>query len=137
MAKKTKTISDADLSNAGDDFHVLWAIKKSLELLNFDEKGLKAVCLEGIEKNESKELDPTGEKFLGIDLCEYYGGEDFEKANNVVISQIKYSTNRQDQKYTFSELYEGKKSGSYTGSIIHRLASIVKPFLENTTETKF
>lgn len=131
MAKANiKKFNDADLSNAGDDFHVLWAIKKSLELLNIDDKGLKAVCLEDIEKNDSKKLDPTGEKFLGIDLCEYYGGEDFEKANNVVISQIKYSTNRQDQNYTFSELYEGKKSKTYKGSIIHRLASIVKPFLD-------
>ena len=30
---KRKTIPDADLSNAGDDFHVLWTMKKSFELL--------------------------------------------------------------------------------------------------------
>ncbi len=125
-----KKVSDADLSSAGDDFHVKWAIKKSLELLNFDERGLKAVCLEGIENNDALSLDPTGEKFLGIDLCEYYGGKDFETAHTIVISQIKYSTRRINEPFTYSELYEGKKSGSYKGSIIDRLASILKPFLE-------
>lgn len=69
---KYNTIPDADLSSAGDDFHIVWAIKKSLDLLNFDEKGLKAVTIEGVEENASKKLDPTGEKFLGIDLSKYY-----------------------------------------------------------------
>lgn len=130
MSKQNKTVSDADLSNAGDDFHVLWAIKKSLDLLNFDEKGLKAIYLEGIEKNDNYDLDPTGEKFLGIDLCEYFGGDTFETANSIVISQIKYSTRKANENFTFSELYEGKKSGSYKGSIIHRLASVLSPFLQ-------
>ena len=49
-----KTIPDADLSSAGDDFHLLWAIKKSLDLLNFDDDGLKAVIIEGVEENASK-----------------------------------------------------------------------------------
>lgn len=105
-----KTIPDADLSSAGDDFHILWAIKKSLDLLNFDEKGLKAVTIEGVEKNASQKLDPTGEKFLGIDLTEYYGGVDFETANLVVISQLKYSTRRANENYTYSKLYKGKES---------------------------
>ena len=29
-----KTIPDADLSSAGDDFHILWAIKKSHKSLH-------------------------------------------------------------------------------------------------------
>ena len=82
-----KTIPDADLSSAGDDFHILWAIKKSLDLLNFDERGLQAVTIEGVEENASKKLDPYGEKFLGIDLTEYYGGKDFKSADTICISQ--------------------------------------------------
>ena len=105
-----KTIPDADLSSAGDDFHLLWAIKKSLDLLNFDDDGLKAVIIEGVEENASKKIDPTGEKFLGIDLTEYYGGIDFETANSVVISQLKYSTRRANESFTYSKLYNGKKS---------------------------
>lgn len=124
---KYNTIPDADLSSAGDDFHILWVIKKSLDLLNFDEKGLKAVTIEGVEENASKKLDPTGEKFLGIDLTEYYGGIDFETANSVVISQLKYSTRRANESFTYSKLYNGKKSKK--GSIIHRLATTFKVFL--------
>lgn len=125
-----KMIPDADLSGAGDDFHILWTIKKSLELLNFDNRGLKAITIEGIEKNLSKKIDPSGEKFLGIDLTEYFGGNNFENAESIVISQLKYSTRRASENFTFSKLYEGKKSKSYDGSIIHRLATIFKTFLD-------
>ncbi|KIO54436.1 ATP-binding protein [Flavobacterium hibernum] len=123
------TISDADLSSAGDDFHILWTIKKSLELLNFDNSGLKAVTIEGFEKNLSQKIDPTGEKFLGIDLTEYYGGENFLSSDSIVISQLKYSTRRSSENFTFSKLYEGKKSSSFHGSVIHRLAEVYKTFL--------
>lgn len=125
-----KAVPDADLSSAGDDFHILWTIKKSLELLNFNNGGLKAITIEGVEENLSKKVDPYGEKLLGIDLTEYFGGTDFAGAESVIISQLKYSTRRADEKFTYSKLYEGKKSKSYDGSIIHRLASIFKTFLD-------
>ena len=128
--KKNSKYPDAELSSAGDDFHILWAIKKSLELLNFDNQGLKAITMEGIEMNLSNRIDPTGEKFLGIDLTEYFGGNDFESADSIVISQLKYSTRRASENFSYSKLYEGKKSNSYDGSIIHRLANIFKAFLD-------
>lgn len=134
--KKYKTVPDADLSSAGDDFHILWAMKKSLELLNFDEEGLKKVVIEGIEKKMSIEADPTGEKLLGVDLTEYYGGKDFSNAKKIIISQLKYSTRRSDVNYTFGRLYKGKKSQSYEGSIIHRLASAFQVFIENYPREK-
>ena len=59
-----KTIPDADLSSAGDDFHLLWAIKKSLDLLNFDDDGLKAVIIEGVEENASKKNRPHWRKIF-------------------------------------------------------------------------
>ncbi|AZA64436.1 hypothetical protein EG345_06760 [Chryseobacterium carnipullorum] len=124
----TKRISDADLSSAGDDFHILWTIKKSLELLNFDKQGLKALTIEGFETNLSKKLDPTGEMFLGIDLTEYFGGKNFATADSILISQLKYSTRRAGENFTFSKLYEGKKSKSFHGSIVHRLANVFKNF---------
>ena len=51
---KTKQISEAPESSAGDDFHVLWTMKKSFELLNFDDNGLKAITVESIA-HHSKE----------------------------------------------------------------------------------
>lgn len=128
MAER-KTTPDADLSSAGDDFHILWAIKKSLDLLNFNENGLKAIGIEGVEQSLSNKIDPFGEKLLGIDLIEYYGGEHFTEANEVIISQLKYSTRRVSENWTFYQLYKGKKNKSFKGSIIHRLASIYKTLI--------
>lgn len=132
--KEVKTISEAAESNAGDDFHVLWTLKKSLDLLNFEDMGLKAIYVEGVERKLSSKIDTTGEKLLGVDLIEYYGGESFTEARKVVISQLKYSTRRIDQNLSFSELYKGKKSDSTEGSIINRLASIYKTLTDEFGE---
>ena len=124
-----KTIPDADLSSAGDDFHILWTIKKSLELLNFDNSGIKAINIEDVELSESDQLDPTGRNLLGVDLSEYYGADNYIEAEKVVISQLKYSTLRSTKNYTLGELWSGKKSKSTEGSLIHRLANIFKIYL--------
>ncbi len=125
-----KKIPDADLSSAGDDFHILWTIKKSLELLNFDSLGIKAVNIEGVELSESEQLDPTGKNLLGVDLSEYYGADNYLEAEKVIISQLKYSTLRSSKNYTIGELYIGKKSKSTNDSLIHRLADIFKLYLD-------
>lgn len=131
MTKNTKTIPDADLSSAGDDYHILWTIQKVLDLLNFDEHGLKAVLVEGIEAPLSHRIDPSGGKLLGIDLVEYYSSDNFEDASEVIISQLKYSTRNAQQNLTFYSLYKGKKAKSSKGSIVHRLSDIYKAFLQN------
>lgn len=131
-----KTIPDADLSAAGDDFHILWTIKKSLDLLNFNDDGLKAITIEGLEENLSDRIDPTGEMFLGIDLTEYYGGKKFEDSRLILISQLKYSTRRANEKFSFAKLCEGKKSGSAKGSIIARFTTIFKPLLKEFGRTE-
>jgi len=123
-----KTISEAPESNAGDDFHILWSIRKSFELLNFDDAGLKVLSIEGIGKKESAKLDPTGSKLLGVDIVEFYGGENFQEAKKVVISQLKYSTRRADEEWTFYKLYQRKKSDKIESSIIYKLASVFKTF---------
>ncbi|MGY0391694.1 AAA family ATPase [Bizionia sp. KMM 8389] len=126
---KIKHIQDADISSAGDDFHILWTIKKSLELLNFDDSGIKAINIENVELSESEQLDPTGKNLLGVDLSEYYGADNYIEAEKVIISQLKYSTLKINKNYTFGDLYRGKKSKSTDGSLIHRLANIFKIYL--------
>ncbi|WP_282055720.1 AAA family ATPase [Maribacter luteus] len=131
MSKREfKQVVDADISSAGDDFHILWTIKKSLELLNFNDSGIKAIYIEDVELKESKQLDPTGKNLLGVDLSEYYGADNFIEAEKVVISQLKYSTLRSNKNYTLGELWLGKKSKSTEGSLIHRLANIFKIYLD-------
>ncbi|MBK8566867.1 MAG: ATP-binding protein [Saprospiraceae bacterium] len=126
---KRKTISEAPESNAGDDFHVLWAIRKCFGLLNFEDNGLKAITVEGVEPKNASKLDPLGTKLLGVDIAEYFGGENFNEAQKVVISQLKYSTRRTSENWTFSKLYAGKKSGSTDGSVVHRFSQIYKTFV--------
>ncbi|MBC7525461.1 MAG: ATP-binding protein [Flavobacterium sp.] len=124
-----KTTSEAPESNAGDDFHVLWSIRKSFELLNFDDEGLKVLSIEGIGIKESTKLDPTGIKLLGVDIVEFYGGENFEKATKVIVSQLKYSTRRINEEWTFYKLYE-KKKNKIESSIIYKLSSVFKTFFD-------
>lgn len=124
-----KTTSEAPESNAGDDFHVLWSIRKSFELLNFDDDGLKVLSIEGIGITESTKLDPTGIKLLGVDIVEFYGGENFEKATQVIVSQLKYSTRRINEEWTFYKLYE-KKKNKIESSIVYKLASVFKTFFD-------
>lgn len=125
-----KSISEAPESNAGDNFHVLWTVKKSFDLLNFHEDGLKAITIEGIAPKNRLKLDPFGNQLLGVDIAEYFGGEDFNDAKKIVVSQLKYSTRRINKDWTFSELYKGKKSKSTDGSTLHRLSQIYKTFLD-------
>lgn len=125
-----KQVSEAPESNAGDDFHVLWTIKKTFDLLNFKDNGLKAITIEGIDPKNSSKLDPLGNKLLGVDIVEYFGGENFDDSEKVIVSQLKYSTRRISENWTFSKLYSGKKSGSTDGSVFHRLSQIYKTFLE-------
>lgn len=126
----TKKTSEAPESSAGDNYHVLWTVKRSFDLLNYYEDSLKAITIEGVETVNAEKLDPDGSNLLGVDIAEYYGGECFEDAKKVVISQLKYSTRRVAENWTFSLLYKGKKSNSTDGSLLHRLAQTYKAFLD-------
>src|SRR5688572_19495135 len=105
---KTRT-PDAAESNAGDDFHVLWTIRKSLELLNFSKTGLKAISVEGLTSLDEKGLKGNSDILLVVDLTEYYGGENFEDSDQVIVSQLKYSTRHANQPWTAASICRGKK----------------------------
>jgi len=131
MAKRR--VPDAADSNAGDDFHILWSMRKCIELINFDDSGLKAVSVENLTEKDSFLTSENPEKFLGVDLTEYYSGTSFEKADRVVISQLKYSTRYPNKKWTVSSVSSGKTK-SPKGSIIHRLADIFKELTSKKSE---
>jgi len=115
-------------SNAGDDFHLLWAARRALHLLDPQGK-LRGIRVEGPAPQEAAELDPDGDQLLGIDLTEYFGGACFEDASGVVHSQLKYSTRRPDIAWTASRLAQGR-TAKYSGSVIHRLAQVFKTCLD-------
>ncbi|MFC7523133.1 NACHT domain-containing protein [Parapedobacter sp. GCM10030251] len=122
---------DAAESNAGDDFHILWAVTRCLKLINFDEGALKAVSVEGLPYSENSWLDTSGNMMLGVDLVEYYGGDQFHSAKKVIVSQLKYSTRTPNKVWTISRICTGR-SGGTEGSIVERLARFYAKFSEQT-----
>ena len=82
MSKKDQKAVDASTSNAGDDFHLLWAVRRCLELLRPGTK-LRAVKPEGITPSDARKIDPSGFMLLAVDLTEYYEGSDFLSATTV------------------------------------------------------
>lgn len=114
-------------SNAGDDFHLIWACKKLLQLLKPNSK-LQAITVEGPAMEDAAILDDES-KMYAIDLAEYYGGKDFDDAEQVVFSQLKYSAYQMEQPWTASNLCaSSNKQGN--NSIIRRLADTYLGFVQ-------
>lgn len=123
MEKKNN--AGAIASNAGDDFHLIWACKKLLEILKPNSE-LTAISVEGPTWTDSVQISEE-EALYSIDLAEYYGGTNFEDANSVVFSQLKYSTYQMGKDWTASILCT-KTSKNKDNSIIRRLADTYKKF---------
>lgn len=114
-------------SNAGDDYHILWACRRALRLLELN-SDLSLVRVEGVShEDESNATDP--DVFLGVDLAEYYGGTSIADASCVVFSQLKYSQRHPDRPWTAARLCDHSK-GKQDKSVIARLARAFSGFYE-------
>ncbi|WP_216554187.1 hypothetical protein [Tissierella carlieri] len=120
-----KNNAGAVASNAGDDFHLIWACKKLLEILKPNSE-LTAISVEGPTWEDSIQIEDE-QKLYSIDLAEYYGGNNFEQAQRIVFSQLKYSAYQMDKPWTASNLCSGTNKGN---SIIRRLADTYSGFCE-------
>ncbi|WHI47210.1 hypothetical protein [Microbulbifer sp. VAAF005] len=105
-------------SNTGDDFHEWWALRLALRLLAPD-TSLTAVTVEGINLDDKKGQELT--EWDSVDCGLFYGGHTVEKAEKVVIEQLKYSSSMPEKNWTVSEL-TSSKSKSSNNSIIKGLA---------------
>ncbi|MGI6427049.1 MAG: hypothetical protein ACOX0L_05600 [Natronincolaceae bacterium] len=115
-----KPIAGARESNAGDDFHLVWAAKKALALLE-PNTNFKALSVEGPSLEDERNFEIDSKDLLSIDVAEYYGDKTFETASNVIFSQLKYSTRNANKDWTLANLCTptNKKKDN---SIIRRLA---------------
>ena len=118
-----KNNAGAIASNAGDDFHLIWACKKLLEILKPNSE-LTAVSVEGPTWEDSICIEDE-EKLYSIDLAEYYDGDSFESAHRVVFSQLKYSTYQMEKPWTVANLCASTNGNN---SIIRRLADTYSGF---------
>lgn len=124
VSRPTIDISGARESGAGDDFHVLWATRRVLALLD-PHSNLKRVVMEDLDPIKPVGSDPA--LMLGVDLAEFYGGADLGTATRVNASQLKYSHRHPGTAWTASRL---SISRSGRAAPIKRLAGIFKGVCE-------
>lgn len=106
-------------SNAGDQFHYLWAARRAIALLDPSSR-LQRIKIEEFSPHDRIAGSP--ELTLGADIVEYYGGDTFRSADSVVVSQLKYSTRHPSQSWTVARLCAVKSAGG--PSVISRLSQL-------------
>ena len=132
-AKKSRKPTSVRDSNAGHDFHVLWATRKVISMLSPD-NSLTCVKMEGVHEYDTANLSPNEDHFLAADLTEYYHGEHFAEADQVIISQLKYSTRHPDKHWTLGRLLE-RSSSTSKDSVVQRLAASYTDLIANGFST--
>ncbi|MGO8183945.1 hypothetical protein [Rhizobium leguminosarum] len=88
-------------SNAGDQFHELWALLQILELLK-PGTSLTAVGVEGVKADTPTGVD--GPTWDGVDVALYYGAASLEDADRVEFAQLKYSSANPETPWTVARL---------------------------------
>ena len=63
--------SGARESNAGDEFHIMWAMSRALSLLS-PNTALELLVVEGLSHSDTRSV--AASQLLGVDLTEYFGG---------------------------------------------------------------
>lgn len=105
-------------SNAGDDFHELWALRQALALLDQD-TGLEAVTVEGLRAED--ESGTQQDTWDGVDCAFYFGGDDISSVEHIEIDQLKYSSANPHAAWTIARLTSSSnKKGD--NSVVGRLA---------------
>ena len=106
-------------SNAGDDFHELWALRQALALLDQDTE-LTAVAVEGLRAED--ESGTPQDTWDGVDCTLYFGGDHVPSARRIVIAQLKYSAANPDHTWTVARLTHASNKKN-DNSVVGRLAN--------------
>ncbi|MBY5826578.1 ATP-binding protein [Rhizobium leguminosarum] len=110
----------ARASNAGDQFHELWALQTILGLL-IPGTQLAAVSVEGIGYEAGSTAGADAPTWDGVDCALYYGAPTLKNADRVEFAQLKYSPSAPTSPWSVARLtYNSKKTGD--NSVIRRLA---------------
>lgn len=107
----SSNVDKVRFSRAGDDFHLLWTVRRSLQLIN-PKSDLIGVAIEGISPEEEVNNE---EGLLSIDTAEYYRSEDINEARKIKYFQLKYSTLDSEKEWTaatISPRHKGKAKGT-------------------------
>ncbi len=112
----------APASNAGDEFHELWALREALRLLE-PSTTLSGVQLEGVRTESPSNSE--GPQWDGVDCTLYFGGITVESAEQIEIVQLKYSVADPDKKWTLARFCQ-KTARSRNNSVARRLGDAFK-----------
>src|SRR5260370_20604552 len=88
-------------SNAGDDFHELWALSQALTLLDH-ETDLSGITVEGLRPEDEK--GSPAEAFDGVDCAMFHNGSSIGAAERIDVIQFKYSAADPDSAWTAARL---------------------------------
>ena len=91
----------ARASNAGDEFHELWAIRQALALLE-PATELKAITVEGVLAAAPK--DTASNVWDGVDCALYFGSDTVAAASRIDLIQLKYSPSDPSKAWTIARL---------------------------------
>jgi hypothetical protein len=108
-------------SNAGDDYHELWAARRALELIT-PGTNLVELTVEGVRTDDSEDIDDAS--WDGVDAAFYYG-PDVDTIEGVELVQFKYSGSDPDVTWTVARLAYAKNKAK-TNALIARLGSAWK-----------
>src|SRR3546814_7714679 len=89
----------------GDDFHILWTARRALRLLS-PTSGLVAVAVEGLSPRDHHKGLRLDDGLLVAYTVEYYGSEEFASADRIIINQLKHSSTREHQAWSWSGIGE-------------------------------
>jgi hypothetical protein len=106
-------------SNAGDEYHELWAVRQALRLLD-DHAALSAMTVEGLTAQDGRES-----VWDGVDCALLFGGYAPADAARVELQQLKYSAGSPTSPWTVARLVAGR-GGKAASSPIRRLADAYK-----------
>jgi hypothetical protein len=109
-------VAGARASNAGDDFHVLWALSHALRVLDSSSE-LRAVTVEGIP------VPARSGAWEGVDVALFYGGDALHNATRVEIQQLKYSTTSPRTAWSVARLAHSTRKSGGNNSVMARLGA--------------
>ncbi len=106
-------------SNAGDDFHELWALRQALALLD-QQTELIGITVEGLGGEDEK--GSPSETWDGVDCALYFNGDSVDHAQRIELIQCKYSSADPHKKWTASRLVSSTaKKGN--NSVLHQMSA--------------
>lgn len=112
--------SGARPSNAGDRYHLVYVARRLLDLLHpYSE--LTQLVIENVSAVDMAAAQADPKAFLGVDVTEYFGGQDVPSSRAVTVVQVKYSPLHPAEAWTQRRLTEKKRGGD---SVFRKLAAM-------------